>query len=109
MKTVTLNAAQVQMAAKMGIPLSEYAKHLSKFGTDEEYEYNPNNDPIYSASIETLKNMWIARHGQSWVKRYRSWDDTDENWVRIAQRLDAYELLEEDHEGEWFKIKEDLK
>ena len=109
MKTVTLNAAQVQMAAKIGIPLSEYANRLGMLGNEAEQEYDPNNDPIYSASIETLKNMWIARHGQSWVRRYRSWDDTDENWVRIAQRLDSYGLLEDHHEGEWLKIKEDLK
>ena len=109
MKTVTLSATQVQMAAKMGISLSEYANRLGMLGNEAEQEYNPNNDPIYSASIETLKNMWIARHGQSWVKRYRSWDDTDENWVQIARRLDSYGLLEDDHEGEWVKIKEDLK
>lgn len=109
MKTVTLSAAQVQMAAKMGIPLSEYANRLGMLGNEAEQEYDPNNNPIYSAPIEMLKNMWIARHGQSWVRRYRSWDDTDENWVQIARRLDSYGLLEDDHEGEWVKIKEDLK
>lgn len=109
MKTVTLNPTQIQMATALGIPLSEYAKRLAKFGADTAQEYDPNNDPIYSAPIEMLKNMWIARHGQSWVKRYRSWDDTDENWVQIARRLDSYGLLEDDHEGEWVKIKEDLK
>lgn len=109
MKRITLTAAQVQMASKMGISPADYAKQLAKASAAEDQEYDPNNDPIYTAPIESVKNMWIARYGDRWVERFHSWDDGDESWRRIANRLDSYGLLEEDHEGGWVKIKEDLK
>jgi hypothetical protein len=124
-KTFALSAAQVAAATKLGIPLHEFAQATNNYyeideddgatlgvieeeeGEDEQ-DYDPNNDPIYSAPIENLRGMWIARFGDKWVLRYDDIED-DSEWEKIRSRLVEYDMLEEDHTCEWLKIKEDRK
>lgn len=116
--TITLTPTQIQIAQKLGVPLHEFARHYSthqsdmqaieeEYAVEEEPEFDPNNDPVYSASIEALKNMWAARFGTRWVRRTAELEDNEGPWANITSRLRDYDLLEDDHTCEWLKLREE--
>ncbi len=112
--TLQLTPTQIELAARMGVSLHDYAVQLAAYekdnwpteevDKDDEDEDNPNNNEILTAPIATLKNMWLVKFGYRWIPD--SDPAMDNTWDDILGRLQSYGLIED--RDYWYKLKEDL-
>jgi len=112
MKTIQLTATQLQLAQKLGISVTDYAKQIAENPNwpmpededEDDYDNDPNKQEIMNAPIKALRDIWEVRFGSRWVEV----DSLDEEWDKIYGRLMEYKLLEEFDGGMWVKPKEQL-
>jgi hypothetical protein len=108
LKTVMLNPTQLQLAQKMGMSITNYAKAVAKL--DEHVTmttFNPNKNPVYSIPLSELVNLWRARYGDTWVDVSEIEDDF---WSDASARLHQNKMMEEiNHHSDttpWSRLKE---
>ena len=107
--TVTLTAAQVATAKKLGFRIEDYAKLIQTAPPVVSMTtFNPNKDPVYSIPLSELVNLWRARFGDTWVDVSELEDDF---WSDASARLHTNKMMEElNHHSDttpWSRLKED--
>lgn len=108
-KKIILNAAQVEVAKRLGISPTEFAEAMALKieEADEELDQDdPNNVEMYTAPIKTLRDLWLTKFGMTWVNNYDV--DDDIRWGVISHRLCEYNLMETDVNCEWRKLREEV-
>lgn len=108
MKTIMLSRTHLEMANKLGISPTEYAKQLQRVTAPVTMTvFNPNKDPVYSIPLSELVNLWRARYGDTWVDVSEIEDDF---WSDASARLHSNKLMEEiNHHSDttpWSRLKE---
>ena len=109
MKEIMLNASQMAIANRQGIPLERYAELLSTQAPIVTMTtFNPNKDPVYSIHLSELVNLWRARFGDTWVDVSELEEDF---WSDASARLHTNQKMEElNHHTDttpWSRLKED--
>ena len=106
---IILNAAQVEVAKRLGITPTAFAEAMALKIEEAEEELDqadPNNVEFYNVPVKTLRDLWLTKFGMAWVNNYDV--DDDERWGVIAHRLCEYNLMETDLQCEWRKLREEV-
>ena len=109
MKEIMLNASQIAIANRQGIPLERYAELLSTQAPIVTMTvFNPNNHPVYSIPLSELVNLWRAKFGDTWIDVSELEEDF---WSDASARLHTNKKMEElNHHSDnspWARLKED--
>jgi hypothetical protein len=90
--------------------IERHEKQLAQAREQEKINaYDPNNDDAYSVSLSTAVDLWRAKHGDTWVRSYDTYLDTD-FYSLLQNRLSDNNCFERmsKYDRAWLRLKENI-